>query len=61
MQERYLQAGRKERGDLLDEMETVTELHRKSLIRLMKGSLVRQRRRRQIRRPKTHEIQRLRR
>ena len=47
MQERYFRAGRKERGDLLDEMETVTELHRKSLIRLMKGSLARQPRRRQ--------------
>ncbi len=47
MQERYLQASRKERGQLLHEMETVTELHRKSLIRLMKGSLARQPRRRQ--------------
>lgn len=47
MQERYLQADRKERGQLLDEMEAVTELHRKSLIRLMKGSLARQPRRRQ--------------
>jgi hypothetical protein len=47
MQERYLQADRKERGQLLNEMEAVTELHRKSLIRLMKGSLVRQPRRRQ--------------
>lgn len=47
MQERYFRAGRKERGDLLDEMETVTQLHRKSLIRLMKGSLARQPRRRQ--------------
>ena len=47
MQERYLQADRKERGQLLDEMEAVTELHRKSLIRLMKGSLERQPRRRQ--------------
>jgi hypothetical protein len=47
MQERYLQADRKERGQLLDEMETVTELHRKSLSRLMKGSLRRQPRRRQ--------------
>jgi hypothetical protein len=47
MQERYLQADRKERGQLLDEMETVTELHRKSLIRLMKGSLARRPRRRQ--------------
>ena len=47
MQDRYLQADRKERGQLLNEMEAVTELHRKSLIRLMKGSLVRQPRRRQ--------------
>ena len=47
MQERYLLADRKERGQLLDEMEAVTELHRKSLIRLMKGSLARQPRRRQ--------------
>lgn len=47
MQKRYLQADRKERGRLLDEMETVTELHRKSLIRLMKGSLERRPRRRQ--------------
>ena len=47
MQKRYLQANRKERGQLLDEMEAVTELHRKSLIRLMKGSLARQPRRRQ--------------
>jgi hypothetical protein len=47
MQDRYLQADRKERGRLLDEMETVTELHRKSLIRLMKGSLARRPRRRQ--------------
>jgi hypothetical protein len=47
MQARYLRAGRKEQGQLLDEMEAVTELHRKSLIRLMRGSLVRQPRRRQ--------------
>jgi hypothetical protein len=47
MQERYLLAGRKERGQLLDEMEAVTELHRKSLIRLMKGNLTRRPRRKQ--------------
>jgi hypothetical protein len=47
MQERYLQAGRKERGQLLDEMEAVTELHRKSLIRLMRGNLTRRPRRKQ--------------
>ena len=47
MQQRYLQADRKQRGALLDEMEAVTELHRKNLIRLMGGSLARQSRRRQ--------------
>ena len=36
MQERYRQASRKERSTLLHEMEGVTGLHRKSLIRLMK-------------------------
>ena len=35
MQERYWLADRKGRGRLLDEMETVTVLHRKSLIGLM--------------------------
>ena len=35
MQERYLEADRPGRGHLLDEMETITGLHRKSLIRLM--------------------------
>jgi transposase InsO family protein len=47
MKKRYVQAGRKEQGRLLDEMEAVTELHRKSLIRLMNGSLERQPRQRQ--------------
>ena len=47
MKRRYVQADRKERGRLLDEMEAVTELHRKSLIRLMNGSLERQPRQRQ--------------
>lgn len=47
MQERYRQADRGERGHLLDEMEAVTELHRKNLIRLMSGNLARQPRRRQ--------------
>jgi len=46
MQNRYRQAGCKERRQLLDEMEAVTELHRKSLIRLMNGDLDRQPRRR---------------
>jgi len=47
MQQRYLQADRKERGRLLDEMEAVTELHRKSLIRLLRSDLARRPRRRQ--------------
>jgi len=47
MKERYVQTGRKEQGWLLDEMGAVTELHRKSLIRLMNRSLERQPRRRQ--------------
>jgi len=41
MKKRYRKANRKEQGRLLDEMEAVTELHRKSLIRLMNGSLER--------------------
>jgi hypothetical protein len=47
MQERYLQADRPGRGHLLDEMEAITGLHRKSLIRLMRGNLTRKPRRRQ--------------
>jgi hypothetical protein len=47
MQKRYGEADRKERGRLLDEMAAVTELHRKSLIRLLNGSLERRPRRRQ--------------
>jgi hypothetical protein len=41
MKQRYRKAKRKERGQLLDEMEAVTGKHRKSLIRLMNGSLER--------------------
>lgn len=47
MQKRYKKASRKEKGQLLDEMEQVTELHRKYLIALLKGDLKRQARRRQ--------------
>ncbi len=47
MQKRYFQASRKERGRLLDEMEAVTELHRKSLVRLIRSDLKRRPRRRQ--------------
>jgi hypothetical protein len=42
MKKRYVKATRQEQARLLDEMEAVTELHRKSLIRLLNGSLVRQ-------------------
>ena len=45
MRSRYVAADRKERGRLLTEMGRVTDLDRKTLIRLMKGSLVRQPRR----------------
>ena len=41
MKRRYIKAGRKEQGQLLDEMEAITSLHRKSLIRLMNSSLER--------------------
>jgi hypothetical protein len=47
MKRRYVKAGRKERAQLLDEMEAVTGLHRKGLIRLMNGSLERKPRRKQ--------------
>jgi hypothetical protein len=47
MRNRYRQADRKAKGQLLDEMAAVTELHRKSLVRLMKGPLTRQARRRE--------------
>src|SRR5260370_27131647 len=45
MAERYQQAKRKERSQLLSEMEQVSKLHRKHLIRLLNGqSLDRKRR-----------------
>jgi hypothetical protein len=47
MKERYVKAGRKAKGQLLDEMEAVTGLDRKTLIRLMNGGLARKPRRRQ--------------
>jgi hypothetical protein len=47
MRKRYKQADRKTKGQLLREMEVVTGLHRKSLIRLMNGSLKRKPRRRE--------------
>lgn len=47
MRQRYEQARRSEQSRLLDEMAAVTGLHRKHLIRLLSGDLVRQPRRRQ--------------
>ena len=41
MKKRYVKASRKIKGQLLDEMEAVTGLKRKTLIRLMRGSLAR--------------------
>lgn len=47
VQGRYWAADRSGRSRLLDEIEEVTGLHRKSLIRLLRGRLKRKRRRRQ--------------
>jgi hypothetical protein len=47
MQKRYQQATHQERSRLLDEMEQVTDLHRKSLIRHMNGTIERRPRRKQ--------------
>ncbi|MDY7079980.1 MAG: integrase [Chloroflexota bacterium] len=41
MQKRYAKADRKQRRQLLDEMEVITGKHRKSLVRLMNSSLER--------------------
>lgn len=47
IQPRYRQAGQKGRAQLLNEMQAVTGLRRKSLIRLINGPLKRRQRRRQ--------------
>lgn len=47
MKKRYVKADRKKRGQLLDEMEAVTELHRKTLIQLLSSDLRRKPRRKQ--------------
>ena len=49
VQDRYLEAGRKGKGRLLDQMEEITGLHRKSLIRLLAGNLERKPRRKKRR------------
>jgi hypothetical protein len=46
VKKRYLQTNKVNRGQLLDEMEAVTGLHRKSLIRLMASDMKRKLRRR---------------
>ena len=47
MKKRYVCADRAERSRLLDEMEALTGMHRKGLIRLMHSSLERKPRRKQ--------------
>ena len=47
MQKRYRQADKTERGLLLDEMEAMTDCHRKSLVRHMNSDLSREKRRTQ--------------
>jgi len=47
MKKRYVRASRKTKAQLLDEMEAVTWMHRKSLTRLMNSSLERKPRRKQ--------------
>jgi hypothetical protein len=44
MWERYRKAEKKEKGVLLDEMEKVTGMHRKSLVRILNGRLSRKKR-----------------
>src|SRR5450756_1707173 len=56
MRLRYMQANRTERSRLLDEMAQVTELHRKSLLRLMKDEPVRKLRQRQRGRTHNYEV-----
>lgn len=56
MRLRYVQAGRNERSRLLDEMEHVTELHRKSLLRLMRCGPERKPRQRERGRTYDHEV-----
>jgi len=47
MQKRYRKADKTSRSTLLDEMETATGLHRKSLLRLLNGNLTRKKRKKQ--------------
>src|SRR5579863_2509515 len=56
MTSRYRQAKRKERSQLLTEMEQVTKLHRKHLIRLLNGESL-QRKHRQRPRSRTYGLE----
>ncbi len=58
MRSRYIKAKRQERSELLNEMEAVTGLHRKSLVRLMRGSLERTPRSRQRSKTYSDEVSR---
>ncbi len=49
MRGRYWAADRMRRGELLTEMEAVTGLHRKSLIRLVRGPSLERKRRHRVR------------
>ncbi len=56
VQPHYIASNRKGRAELLDEMQRVTGLDRKTLIRLINGSLKRKPRRRQRGRTYGHEV-----
>ncbi len=49
MRERYWGSDRKRRGELLSEMEAVTGLHRKSVVRLIRGATLERKPRRRVR------------
>ena len=56
MQGRYLSAERSRKGELLTEMQEVTGLERKSLLRLLKGASL-ERKRRQVQRGRVYGIE----
>ena len=56
MQKQYRKGKRKERSQLLDQMEHVTGMHRKTLIRHMNGKIKRNHRRRQRGKSYGHEV-----
>ena len=59
MQNRYKEASREEKKQLLNEMEVITGLHRKSLTRLMNGYILRKKRERQRGRKYGFEVERV--